>query len=102
MSAGAPGAPAPRDPRPSAVPMGALLAAGAAATAVSTPPARVRRAGADAPEGPDRPGSGRPAPGRPAPGSTAPGPTASGPTAPGPAGVREGVGGQAAPESEAA
>ncbi|MEV6952793.1 hypothetical protein [Streptomyces sp. NPDC051183] len=29
-----------RDPRPSAVSMGALLAAGAAATAVSTPPAR--------------------------------------------------------------
>ncbi|MET9962503.1 hypothetical protein ABZ128_26140 [Streptomyces sp. NPDC006326] len=32
----------PRDPRPSTVPMGALLAAGAAATAVSTPPARDR------------------------------------------------------------
>ncbi|MEV6577039.1 hypothetical protein AB0M92_02585 [Streptomyces sp. NPDC051582] len=29
-----------RDPRPSVVSMGALLAAGAAATAVSTPPAR--------------------------------------------------------------
>ncbi|MFD9355888.1 hypothetical protein [Streptomyces sp. NPDC060031] len=31
-----------RDPRPSAVSMGALLAAGVAATAVSTPPARAR------------------------------------------------------------
>ncbi|GGZ52924.1 hypothetical protein AB0P12_19585 [Streptomyces subrutilus] len=31
---------APREPRPSAVPMRALLAAGLAATAVSTPPAR--------------------------------------------------------------
>ncbi|MFD7263820.1 hypothetical protein [Streptomyces sp. NPDC059874] len=31
---------APRDPRPSAVSMRALLAAGVAATAVSTPPAR--------------------------------------------------------------
>jgi hypothetical protein len=31
------------DPRPSAVSMGALLAAGAAATAVSTPPARAVR-----------------------------------------------------------
>ncbi|MFJ6798670.1 hypothetical protein [Streptomyces sp. NPDC091268] len=34
-----------RDPRPSAVSMGALLAAGAAATAVSTPPARERQGG---------------------------------------------------------
>ncbi|MEW2413538.1 hypothetical protein AB0953_07430 [Streptomyces sp. NPDC046866] len=47
MSAGASGATAPRDPRPSAVPMGALLAAGAAANAVSTPPARVRRSRAE-------------------------------------------------------
>ncbi|MGR4883017.1 hypothetical protein ACIPUC_26930 [Streptomyces sp. LARHCF249] len=31
-----------REPRPSAVSMGALLAAGAAASAVSTPPALVR------------------------------------------------------------
>ncbi|AXE22566.1 hypothetical protein C0216_03135 [Streptomyces globosus] len=36
MSTGA----APRDHRPAAVPMGTLLAACAAATAVSTPPAR--------------------------------------------------------------
>ncbi|MFK0221408.1 hypothetical protein ACIQWN_24865 [Streptomyces vinaceus] len=35
-----------RDPRPSVVSMGALLAAGAAATAVSTPPVR------PAPDGP--------------------------------------------------
>ncbi|MCX5145976.1 MULTISPECIES: hypothetical protein [unclassified Streptomyces] len=38
-----------RDPRPSVVSMGALLAAGAAATAVSTPP--VREHAPDAPEG---------------------------------------------------
>ncbi|WP_106977242.1 hypothetical protein [Streptomyces sp. NRRL S-244] len=38
-----------RDPRPSVVSMGALLAAGAAATAVSTPPVR---------EVPDAPGAG--------------------------------------------
>ncbi|MEV7524647.1 hypothetical protein [Streptomyces sp. NPDC091371] len=43
---------APRDPRPSAVSMGALLAAGVAATAVSTPPAR-----ADAPAGACEPGT---------------------------------------------
>ncbi|MEU6867921.1 hypothetical protein ABZ924_32580 [Streptomyces sp. NPDC046876] len=97
MSAGAPGATAPRDPRPSAVPMGALLAAGAAATAVSTPPARVRRAGADAPQGPDRPGPARPGPGCSASGRSTPSPAASGP-----AGAPEGVGEQAAPESEAA
>lgn len=42
MSAAARVAGAERDPRPSAVSMGALLAAGAAATAVSTPPARER------------------------------------------------------------
>ncbi|MFJ8013096.1 hypothetical protein [Streptomyces sp. NPDC096339] len=51
----------PRDPRPStsgpasgstsAVSMRALLAAGAAATAVSTPPARAGVADADEPEG---------------------------------------------------
>ncbi|WP_327284941.1 MULTISPECIES: hypothetical protein [unclassified Streptomyces] len=37
-----------RHPRPSVVPMGALLAAGAAATAVSTPPGREHAP--DAPE----------------------------------------------------
>ncbi|MFG2879626.1 hypothetical protein ACGFYU_32225 [Streptomyces sp. NPDC048337] len=40
---------APRDPRPSGVSMRALLAAGVAATAVSTPPARHHAP--DAPEG---------------------------------------------------
>lgn len=36
-----------RDPRPSVVSMGALLAAGAAATAVSTPPVREPAPGPD-------------------------------------------------------
>lgn len=39
-----------REPRPSAVPMGALLAAGAAASAVSTPPALVRLTAEGEPE----------------------------------------------------
>ncbi|MFJ4779715.1 hypothetical protein [Streptomyces sp. NPDC088762] len=38
---------APRDPRPSAVSMRALLAAGMAATAVSTPPAREHAPGSE-------------------------------------------------------
>ncbi|MBT2479208.1 hypothetical protein [Streptomyces sp. ISL-94] len=42
---------APRDPRPSAVSMRALLAAGVAATAVSTPPARERALEGGEPEG---------------------------------------------------
>lgn len=41
---------APRDPSPSAVSMRALLAAGLAATAVSTPPARERAPEGDGPE----------------------------------------------------
>ncbi|MFD7627098.1 hypothetical protein ACFV7Q_13865 [Streptomyces sp. NPDC059851] len=53
------GATAPRDPRSSAVPMGVLLAAGAAASAVSTPPvherARQRAAGREKPAGPAGP-----------------------------------------------
>ncbi|MFD3540522.1 hypothetical protein ACFWUQ_13605 [Streptomyces sp. NPDC058662] len=40
-----------RDPRPSAVSMRALLAAGVAATAVSTPPVRRRAGEAAGPEG---------------------------------------------------
>lgn len=40
-----------RHPRPSAVSMRALLAAGAAAAAVSTPPARWHAPDASAPEG---------------------------------------------------
>ncbi|MFD3681733.1 hypothetical protein [Streptomyces sp. NPDC058613] len=46
-----------RHPRPSAVPMRALLAAGAAATAVSTPPARRRAPDAPAPEAAVREGA---------------------------------------------
>ncbi|MFC9296229.1 hypothetical protein ACFTWH_13645 [Streptomyces sp. NPDC057011] len=41
---------APRDPRPSAVSMRALLAAGLAATAVSTPPVREHAPAPEAPE----------------------------------------------------
>ncbi|MBT2467632.1 hypothetical protein J7E97_07060 [Streptomyces sp. ISL-66] len=55
MSAAGAVAPGARTPRPSAVSMGALLAAGAAASAVSTPPSRERARrpdpGADAVEG---------------------------------------------------
>ncbi|MHC6626717.1 hypothetical protein ACYTFC_11510 [Streptomyces globosus] len=58
MSTGA----APRDHRPTAVPMGTLLAACAAATAVSTPPAREQarpvRDAADLVRGPADPGRG--------------------------------------------
>ncbi|NXY98853.1 hypothetical protein HYE82_31630 [Streptomyces sp. BR123] len=66
------GAAAPRDPRRpavprealSAVPMGVLLAAGAAATAVSTPPAHARAGQEDrAPAGAGRAAEGR-GPGR--------------------------------------
>ncbi len=39
-----------RDPRPSVVSMRTLLAAGVAATAVSTPPAREHGAGTDEPQ----------------------------------------------------
>ncbi|MFK0254180.1 hypothetical protein [Streptomyces sp. NPDC090445] len=62
------GAAAPRDPRRptvprgalSAVPMGVLLAAGAAATAVSTPPVHARAGQEDAgPAGPGRAAEGR-------------------------------------------
>ncbi|KPI22330.1 hypothetical protein OV450_1851 [Actinobacteria bacterium OV450] len=42
-----------RDPRPSVVSVGALLAAGAAATAVSTPPVREHAPDASRAPGPD-------------------------------------------------